>query len=95
LFATNMPLHPDGRWGQWQDKAANAIVERAGQIYDGLADLEIGRWVETPAMAQQRTGATNGAAMHVDHLLLSQGPLRPALGISGRTLPVEGLVVLT
>jgi phytoene dehydrogenase-like protein len=91
LFATNMPLHPDGGWVHWADKAANTIVERASQFYDGLAELEIGRWVETPELAAQRTGITNGTAMHVDHLLFSQGPLRPAPGLGGTRLPVEGL----
>lgn len=93
LFATNMPLNPDGGWAQWEDKAADVIVARASQFYDGLDELEIGRWVETPELAAIRTGATNGAAMHVDHLLFSQGPLRPALGLGGTTLPVDGLVL--
>ncbi|ORW73744.1 phytoene desaturase family protein [Mycobacterium saskatchewanense] len=93
LFATNMPLHPDGGWEKWQHHAAERIVERAGQFYDGLAELEIGRWVESPELAQQRTRATNGAAMHVDHLLFSQGPMRPALGLGGRKLPVDRLVL--
>ncbi len=93
LFATNMPLHPMGGWAQWEDKAANTIVERASQFYDGIAELEIGRWVETPESAQRRTGATNGTAMHVDHLLFSQGPLRPALGLGGSELPVDGLIL--
>lgn len=92
LFATNMPLHPEGGWGQWEHKAANTIVARAAQFYDGLAEMEIGRWVETPELAAQRTGTTNGTAMHVDHLLLSQGPLRPALGLAS-SLPVKGLVL--
>lgn len=93
LFATNMPLHPEGGWAQWKDKAANSIVERAAQFYDGVAELEIGRWVETPEMAAERNRVTNGAAMHVDHLLFSQGPFRPASGLSGAKLPVEGLVL--
>ncbi len=93
LYASNMPLHPDGGWAQWEEKAATTIVQRAGQFYDGLAELEIGRWVETPEMAAERTAATNGTAMHVDHLLLSQGPLRPAVGLGGTQLPVEGLVL--
>jgi phytoene dehydrogenase-like protein len=93
LFATNMPLHPQGGWGQWKEKAANTIVERASQFYDGIAEFEIGRWVETPELAAQRTGITNGAAMHVDHLLFSQGPLRPALGLGGAQTPVDGLVL--
>jgi phytoene dehydrogenase-like protein len=31
--------------------------------------------------------------MHVDHLLFSQGPLRPALGPGGSELPVSGLIL--
>ena len=93
LFATNMPLEPEGGWDQWREKAANTIVERASQFYDGLAELELARWVETPDQAAARTGATHGTAMHVDHLLFSQGPLRPALGLGGAQTPVDGLVL--
>jgi hypothetical protein len=31
--------------------------------------------------------------MHVDHLLFSQDPLRPALGLGGSELPVGGLIL--
>ncbi|MDT7746810.1 MAG: hypothetical protein QOD96_472 [Pseudonocardiales bacterium] len=91
LFATNLPLHPDGGWDNWEKRAADNMVSRAADFYDGITEFEIGRWVETPEAAATRTGATNGSAMHVDHLLLSQGPLRPALGFGGIAMPVEGL----
>jgi len=91
LFATNMPLEPDGGWDQHEKQAADAMVARAAEFYDGVAELEIGRWVETPRLAATRTGATHGTAMHVDHLLLSQGPLRPAPGLGGVRMPVGGL----
>jgi phytoene dehydrogenase-like protein len=44
-------------------------------------------------LAAERNRVTNGAAMHVDHLLFSQGPLRPAMGLAGTSLPVKGLVL--
>lgn len=91
LFATTMPLQPEGGWAAHEKRAAENIVAQAARYYDGVEELEIGRWVETPEAAAARTGATNGTAMHVDHLLLSQGPLRPALGLGGITMPVEGL----
>ncbi|HEY1971923.1 MAG TPA: NAD(P)/FAD-dependent oxidoreductase [Pseudonocardia sp.] len=93
LFATNMPLRPDGGWDNWEKQAADNMVTQAASFYDGIHELEIGRWVETPELAARRTGATNGTAMHVDHLLLSQGPLRPAAGLGGVRTPVDGLLL--
>ena len=91
LFATNMPMNPDGGWDTHRKRAADNMVSRAAEFYDGITELELGRWVETPSEAATRTGATNGTAMHVDHLLLSQGPLRPALGLGGIAMPLDGL----
>jgi phytoene dehydrogenase-like protein len=91
LFATNMPISPDGGWAANEKRAADNMVSRATEFYDGITEFEIGRWVETPEAAAARTGATNGSAMHVDHPLTSQGPLRPALGLGGIAMPVDGL----
>lgn len=91
VFATNLPIEPAGGWDANEKQAADNIVSQVASCYDGIAELEIGRWVETPALAATRTGATNGTAMHVDHPLMSQGPLRPALGLGGISMPVDGL----
>jgi phytoene dehydrogenase-like protein len=91
LYATNMPVDPDGGWEMHEKKAADNIVARTAEFYEGIEELEIGRWVQTPDRTAAMTGSVNGTAMHVDHLLLSQGPLRPAIGLGGISMPVEGL----
>lgn len=91
LYATNMPVTPDGGWDAHEKRAADNIVARTAEFYEGIEELEIGRWVQTPDRTAAMTGSVNGTAMHVDHLLLSQGPLRPAIGLGGIALPVEGL----
>jgi phytoene dehydrogenase-like protein len=91
VYTPTMPVHPDGGWKDLETEAADRVVERAAQFYDGVHDLEIGRWVESPELTARRTGATNGCALHVDVTLLRTGPLRPALGFGPGATPVAGL----
>ena len=91
VFATTMPLDPEGGWQKNESLAADRVLTQLGSFYQGVDEMEIGRWIETPELAAQRTGATNGTAMHVDHLLLSQGPFRPARGLGRIEMPVDGL----
>jgi phytoene dehydrogenase-like protein len=91
LYATNMPVSPDGGWEANEKQAADSIVARTAEFYEGITEYEIGRWVQTPDRTAAMTGSANGTAMHVDHLLLSQGPMRPALGLGGISMPVDGL----
>jgi phytoene dehydrogenase-like protein len=59
--------------------------------YDGIEELEIGRWVESPPEMTERTNVPNGNVYHVDMTLARMGPLRPALGFGGYRMPVRGL----
>jgi phytoene dehydrogenase-like protein len=93
LYCAAMPLQPEGGWKQREGEAADAIVRRAEQFYDGISAVEIGRWVETPEAMADRTGATNGAVLHADMTLLRSGPLRPALGFGGFRLPIDDLYI--
>jgi phytoene dehydrogenase-like protein len=89
LYCPTVPLRPDGGWPALATKAADVIVDCASTFYGTVTDLEIDRWTETPEQMAARTGATDGAVLHVD--LARPGPLRPALGLSNFRLPVDGL----
>lgn len=92
LYAPIMPLQPEGSWEIHVDKAADAIVAKAAEYYDGIAEYEIGRCVQSPDEIARRVHATLGATVtHVDYLPHRLGPLRPALGLGGYRTPVEGL----
>ena len=91
VYTPTMPVHPEEGWKDLEGEAADRIVARVARFYDGVADLEIGRWVETPDLTARRTGATNGCALHVDVTLLRSGGLRPALGFGPGAKPVTGL----
>ena len=71
------------------DAAANSVVRQTAQFFDGL-DQEFGRFVETPLDRSKRLNVTNGCITHIDFALLRSGPMRPAVGLGGDRLPVEG-----
>jgi phytoene dehydrogenase-like protein len=91
VYVPTMPSKPPEGWDAVRDRAADAVVQQVASVYDGVKELEINRWVATPADIAQRWGATNGAVLHVDIVLTRSGPLRPALGLGGYRLPVPGL----
>lgn len=91
LWGSPVPARPSEPWSSLADQASKSMVARASQYYDGIADLEIGRWVETPVDAAERLRAPGGSFNKVDFGLFRMGPLRPAVGLGGYTTPVPGL----
>jgi phytoene dehydrogenase-like protein len=92
LYAPVSPVDPDGGWDTLDAKMADAAVAKAGEYFDGIAELEIGRCVQSPAELARRVHATLGSTvMHVDFLPHRLGPLRPALGLGGYRTPVDRL----
>lgn len=89
LWTTQVPLDPadPGR----VDGYAADLVAALAEIYEGLVDAEVGRTVETARDLEQRVGATDGGLAHVDFALNRMGPLRPARGLGGYRMPVQGL----
>lgn len=87
LWANPMPFPPASGW----EAATKALVTAAGDYYDGIEELQIGRWCETPDSRAQRLGLTAGCLYHTDMTLLRMGPLRPAAGLAGYRTPVDGL----
>jgi len=60
-------------------------------FYEGLEELEIARRTLTPHDIEQRFRAPQGNVYHVDPIVTRFGPMRPALGLAGYKIPVEGL----
>lgn len=85
------PVAPAAGWEAVRGEAAKALLSQAASALDGLQQLEIGRFVETPLDLARRTGAENGCIYHVDHLPTRLGPLRPGPGLGGYRLPITGL----
>src|SRR5581483_327997 len=92
LYVPAMPRNPAVPWNEQAEALGKAMVSVAAQHYDGIEELEIGRFVETPDDMARRTGATYAAPpFHVDFAISRLGPLRPALGMAGARGPVPGL----
>jgi phytoene dehydrogenase-like protein len=85
------PVEARGGWEISREEAARRLVAKVSEAAPRLAEVEIGRYVETSADLAARTGAVNGCIYHVDHLPTRLGPLRPALGAGGYRTPVPGL----
>lgn len=80
----------------WADNGArlgDREIRRLARLLPGIADLEIDRRVMTSPDFEQRFRAPGGNVYHVDPTAMRFGPLRPALGFSGFTSPIDGLVL--
>jgi phytoene dehydrogenase-like protein len=90
LYAPTPVAPRDGVESQ-RDTATRRLLASICDVAPSLETLEIGRFVETPADLEARTGAINGCIYHVDHLPTRMGALRPALGAGGYRTPLAGL----
>jgi phytoene dehydrogenase-like protein len=91
VFASRLPLDADDGWETVEQRAVTQLIADLGTFYDRIDELEIGRWVETPARMSARTHVPDGNWQHVDFQLSRSGPLRPALGFAGYRTPIDGL----
>jgi phytoene dehydrogenase-like protein len=91
VYACPMPLHPVEGWEVARPLAAQATVDRLTEYYEGIEELELGRWPESPADLAERMRVTNGCLWHVDLSPTRMGPLRPAAGLAGYRMPVPRL----
>ena len=87
------PRNPPEGWGALAERAGQAMVDAASVYIDGIDELEIGRWVESWPVLEERTRVPDGNPYYVDLLFSRNGPLRPARGLGGYTTPVEGLLI--
>ena len=89
LYPLAVPLSPPEGWPALKERAVKAILDNAGQYFDNLEALELGRMVATPEDLRDYMGATNGCVLHVD--FNRSAFMRPALGLGGYETPVEAL----
>ena len=93
LWTGWMPWDPPGGWGELKGEVERAFVARAAEYYEGIEDLEIGRWVADPTEISESKGLRYGNVYQADLSLMRLGPLRPALGFGGYATPVPGYYI--
>jgi len=91
LYPPAMPAFPAGGWPAIKAEAEELVVKKAGEFFGNIAELEIGRLVETPDDMAERYRVHNGCIIHVDNGLMRAGSLRPAMGLGGYRTPIDGL----
>lgn len=82
LYLPVFPVDVNAGWATAKPAAAQAVVARAADYYDGF-DAELGRWFETCPDREGRTGLTRGCVTHVDFGAQRAGVKRPAFGLGG------------
>jgi phytoene dehydrogenase-like protein len=88
------PVRPGTGWVEAGPTAENELISAAEKVMPGISELEIGRWVQTPADLERRLGARNGCIFHVDMTSFTRlGPLRPARGWGKHVTDVPGLAL--
>ena len=85
--------HPRIPWREVATAVAQQEIDRASRVITDLPALEIARQVMTPPDFEERFRSPDGNVYHVDPTALRFGPLRPALGFSGFTTPIDGLIL--
>ena len=91
LYPIAMPVHPNEGWDAIRARVAQQTIDQADDYMSGLKDLEIARRVEAAPDLARRMNVHNGCVVHVDTMTTRSGPMRPAFGLGGDTLPVAGL----
>lgn len=89
IYLPVFPVEVNDGWSRTKASAADAIIARAADYYDGFDD-ELGRWFETCLDREARTGLTKGCVTHVDFGAQRTGAKRPAFGLGGPEPLVPG-----
>ncbi len=82
LYMPVFPVEVNEGWETLKAPAADAIIARASDFYDGF-DAELGRWFETCPDRALRANVTKGCVTHVDFGSQRSGAKRPAVGLGG------------
>jgi phytoene dehydrogenase-like protein len=92
LYSPMVPGRPHGGWEQHRQAAADRLVDAASSVLSPrIREIELGRFIETPADRAERVGTRNGCIYHIDFLPTRVGPLRPALGLGTYRTPIKSL----
>jgi phytoene dehydrogenase-like protein len=93
LWTGWMPWDPPQGWPALRSEVEQAFVSHAAEYYDGIEQLEIGRWVADPTEINEAKSLRFGNVYQVDLAPTRMGPLRPALGFGGYKTPVPGYFI--
>lgn len=93
LWSGWMPWDPPQGWASLKPQVERAFAAHAAEYYDGIEELEIGRWVADPTEISEAKSLRFGNVYQVDLCLTRMGPLRPALGFGGYRTPVPGYFI--
>jgi phytoene dehydrogenase-like protein len=91
LYPVAMPVTPKGGWNAIRDEVGQLVIDQASEYMDGLKEFEIARRVDVSPDWAERYNVLNGCVVHVDTMPTRSGSMRPAAGLGGGALPVEGL----
>ncbi|WP_372788112.1 phytoene desaturase family protein [Paraconexibacter sp.] len=91
LWSGVIPVTPREPWNDVRDKIGDDVLRNCAEYYDGLDTLEIDRAVLGGPDLEARFNAPAGNVYHVDPLISRFGPMRPAPGLGGYKMPVDGL----
>ncbi len=91
MWSGIVPNSPDEGWESAKQPIGQRVIDEASQVFDGLDHLEIGRVVKHAAELEARFNTYGGNVYHVSPMPLRFGPLRPAPGLGGYKMPVDGL----
>ena len=82
IYLPVFPVEVNAGWERLKQPAAQSIIARASEVYDGF-DAELGRWFETCPDRAVRANLTAGCVTHVDFGAMRNGARRPAVGLGG------------
>lgn len=91
LYPVAMPLDPVEGWDAIRDDVAQQVIDWAAVYMKGLKEYEIGRCMEVARDWEKRLNVHNGCVIHIDTCTTRTGGMRPAAGLGGDKLPVDGL----
>ena len=91
IYPPVMPVNPVEGWDAIRERVADQIIDQASEYVEGLKGNIIGRRIEAAPDFTARLNTVNGCVVHIDTTTLRSSTMRPAHGLGGNTLPVEGL----
>jgi len=91
LYPVAMPVEPIDGWNAIREEVGQMVIDHASGYMDGLKDYEIARRIDVCSDWAEHYNVHNGCVVHIDTTPTRSGTMRPAAGLGGDELPVEGL----
>lgn len=92
IYPPAMPVNPIEGWDALRERVADQLISQVSEYIEGVNEHTIiGRRLEAAPDFTARLNTVNGCVVHIDTTTLRSSSMRPAHGLGGDTLPVEGL----